>query len=112
MMKTDSEPKSEEVMNIMGFASFATYQDKCTVKKNLKRSVEGALRRVSGLALFRCKEGIGVDSAEWLLLQSSHNTNAWSSPKVKIFTCVCVWSYSYYEGSQTMRFWPGLEPGL
>ena len=93
MKKTYVEPNNEEVMNIMGFASFASYQDKSALKMKWrwKRSVEGELRRVSGLALFRCKEGKGVDSAEWLLLQSSHNTNAWSSPKVRIFTlCLFV----------------------
>ena len=102
MNTTDMEPNDEELLKIMGFASFASYKDRdnadrdrafhhadskddAAVRWRGRRCVDGDLRRVAGLALFRCKEGSGVESAEWLLLQSIHNTLAWSPPKVKTY---------------------------
>ena len=107
MKTTDMEPNNEELLKIMGFDSFASYKEKnnadrdcafhladrkdnAAVRWRGRRCVDGDLRRVAGLALFRCKEGAGMESVEWLLLQTIHNTLAWSPPKVKLFCLLFV----------------------
>ena len=40
-----------------------------------------AAKRAAGLVIYRLKDGAGVSSAEWLLLQTSYGEHHWTPPK-------------------------------
>ena len=51
------------------------------LRRAIRRLWEQNPIRIAGLAVFRVREGAGVDTAEWLLLKTSFITHTWSPPK-------------------------------
>ena len=51
------------------------------LRRAIRRLWEQNPIRIAGLAVFRVREGAGVDTAEWLLLKTSFITYTWSPPK-------------------------------